>query len=117
VALTRFLRSSRSADRTVRLAAPKGVLTLDVLPAGPDGLPPKMPPLLSPAYAALSVDIARARLAAELLTMRTRPLTAPLRLPRVFFFYLRLQQATTLANAIAASAAAQEATGYDRRAR
>jgi hypothetical protein len=116
-----FLRLLRSwgptADRMVRLAAPKGVLTIEILPAGPDGAPPKMPSPLSPAYAVLSVDIARARLATELLTLRTRRLTAPLRLPRVLFLYLRLRQATTLANAIAVSAAAQHATGLDRLAK
>jgi hypothetical protein len=115
-----FLRLLRkwdhTADRMVRLAAPKGFLTIEILPAGPDGAPPKMPSPLSPAYAVLSVDIARARLAAELLTLRTRRLTAPLRLPRVFLLYLRLRQATTLANAIAVSEAAQEAAGRDRRA-
>ena len=100
-----------TSDRIVRIATPKGVWTIDVLPAGPDGAPPKMPSPLSPAYAALSVDIARARLAAELLTLRSRRLTAPFRLPKLFFLYLRLRQVTVLANAIAASTAAQDATG------
>jgi hypothetical protein len=108
-------RARSMVDGAVRLAAPKGRLTIDTIPPGTHGQPPKMPPPLSPAYAALSIDIARARLAAQLLTMRKRRLTAPLMLPRVFLYYLRLAQATTLANAIAASAAAQELEARERR--
>jgi hypothetical protein len=103
-------------DSTVRLAAPKGFLTIETIPKGPDGASQKMPAPLSPAYAAMSVDIARARLAAELLTLRARRLSAPFRLLRVFFLYLRVRQAAILAQAIAASTAAQNAAAQDRRA-
>jgi hypothetical protein len=99
------------AERTVRFSAPKGYLDIQTIPTGRDGTPPAMPPPLSPEYAVLSVDIARARLAAELLTLRAKGFTAPLHLPRVLFLYLRVRQATTLANAIVASARAQQAAG------
>ena len=102
-------QSGSLAESVIRLAAPKGWVTIETIPVGSDGAAPKMPQPLSPAYAALSIDIARARLAAELLTLRTRWLTAPLRLPRILILYMRVRQATTLANAIAASAAAQAA--------
>lgn len=102
-------RSGSLAESVIRLAAPKGWVTIETIPVGSDGAAPTMPHPLSPAYATLSIDIARSRLAAELLTLRTRWLTAPLRLPRILFLYLRVRQATTLANAIAASVAAQAA--------
>jgi len=97
----------------VRFSAPKGNFDIQTMPKGADGAPPAIPPPLSPAYAVLAVDIARARLATELLTMRAKRFTAPLRLPRVLFLYLRVRQATTLANAIAASMTAQQAAGRD----
>jgi len=106
-------RKRYMTEGMVRLSAPKGDFDIQTMPKGPDGAPPTIPPPLSPAYAVLSVDIARARLAAELLTMRAKRFTAPLRLPRVLFLYLRVRQATTLANALAASMVAQQAAGRD----
>lgn len=106
-------RAGSMTNRMVRLAAPRGFLTIETIPRGPDGRSRKMPPPLSPAYAAMSVDIARARLAAELLTLRACRFSAPFRLPRVLLLYLRVRQAATLAQAIAASATAQNAAAQD----
>jgi len=105
-----FLRRQSAAvsEHIVRLAAPRGFLSIEIIPKLPDGSVPPMPPPLSPAYAAMSLDIARARLAAELLTTRASGFRAPFHLPRLFFLYLRVRQATVLAQGIAAAAAAAQ---------